>query len=658
MKNRLQIELRQKQIFLDNDPGQPVVIQCNPDGTSEYVPGSVPQGAFIDFTQYIEGLNKFKTNWSAVSDSQEGADSTTTNEIGSNYSKGLTAELRFEGPAFQFIFDWLMTYPCQIVNSIEARITDRQLMKTYRLFELKLDNTEYAPNDAKCIVAMVLREKDDTIHVFQKTTIEDNWQNWFNKDGTSTKDHPTFGIILQKKPGFFLAINMVLVYIAGMLSAGLLTAFTDGTRWIRRVLGVCYFCPSPLVRDYIKNICDKYGFTQNTIFDDLPTNPYRNVCLFYPVDRMESNFDNFTATSTKFEYNNRTGYPFAVFLNQLKRLYNAEWYVTPNNVLLFQHKSFFDNQPPIYDFINGAIRLNDLKYTFNGNKKPAYGQYQYQIDPQDTCSNEIKRRYNAIVDYDGNANNPMLEGHVTKQFDFAPTAFHRDGTEEDFIENNVKIARLIAVGAILIGFGSLFIAANPLTAAIVAALLALGYNVTNNYVNDFFDNAEINGMVRVASRQINTPRLLLWDSETAMNKAKVVYVENPAQNPYYNIDGLDYYTEHPAWEAPGGYFGSTVTRIYNYPMYVDEEFTENLFDRFHNYDNPLLNPVVNQEWNANVDLCDEMLTTFGVFENDFIKIGAVVPLEKRGARIISGRITDIDVDYEQGRINLKGNVLK
>jgi hypothetical protein len=659
MQNRLKIELRQKQLYLDQDPLQPVVLQCNLDGTVNYIAGTVPQGMYTDFTQHVSGLGDINFKWEAVTEDFTEGESKETNEFGSNYSKGLSAELGFFGPAFFFIHDWLMLQDCQTLNAIEARITDTACGKNYRVFEIKTDNIEYMPNDEPCLITIPLREADAAIHVLQKTTIEDNWQNWFNKDGTSTKDHPTFGIIIEKKPGFILAIMMVLVYIAGMLSAGLLTAFSDGTRWIRRVLGVCYFCPSPLIRDIFINFCTKYGFTMDTIFDDEPENEYRDVCLFFPVERNDKNFDDFTAPSTKYIYQNRTGIPVSRFLDQLKKVFNAEWYITPNNTLVFKQKSFFDSEVPIIDFtLPGAPKLHKLKYTFSGAKKPAYGNYQYQIDPQDTCSNELKQRYNAIVDYDGPADNPMLEGNITKNFEFAGTAFHNDGSTEEFLEENVRVARLVAIGAVLVGFGSLFIAANPVTAGIVAGLLALGYNVTNNYVNDFFDNPEINGMVRLASRQINTPRLLMWDRATPMNKAKVVYVEDPAPNLKYNTSGNDYYDEHPAFDAPAGYFGTDVTRIYNYPMYVEEQFVGNLFDRFHEYDNPFNNPVSNQTWAANVDICCEMLDTFGVWENDFAKVGSVVVLENRNGRIIKGRITHIEPTYKEGIIALTGKVIK
>lgn len=651
MKKRLSIEFRHKQLYKDKDILQPVIVVCNPDGTATYQAGTVPNAGWLDVTEDTEGLEDFNLSWSARNGDTDG-------EFGSNYQKGLTGDLRFSGAAFQFIFDWLMTEPCQMLNAVEARVYDHECKKYYRPFELKLDNTEYSPGEEPCIVSMPLREKDDTWHSFQKTIIEDNWQNWFNRTGTSTKDHPTFPFIVEKKPKFFLAITVVLIYIVGMLSVGVLVGLNAGKRWIRKALGFTYFCPAPLLRTYIENICSKYGYTADTIFDDLPGNPYRDTCLFYPVSQTWKNFDSFPSPSTKFIWENRTVLSFAKFLDQLKKVFNAEWYVTPNNQLVFKHKSFFDTQAPIYDFTAaGADKLYFLKYSFNGNKKPAYGDYAYQIDPQDTCSNESKWRYNSIVDFDGPQNNPMLEGKVQKSFDFASTSFHNDGTTLDFLEEAVKMGRLVAVGALLIGMGQLFLAANFITVAIVVGLLAAGYNITNEYVNDFFDNSDLNGMVRVASSEINIPRLLLWDRTTPLDQAKVVTVEDPAQNPYYNLDAVDYYTEHPAFDAPAGYFGTDVRKIHNYPLFVEEKFTGNLWDRFHEYDNPLKNGQINQDWSGEVDLCCEWLDRLGVWEGDYAKIGGVLVLENRFGRLIKGRIDNFEPSNKTGRIILKGKVI-
>lgn len=658
MNQQLKIEFRKTQLFFNQDEDSPIIVTCV-DGIPTYEPGTLSPNDYIDVTEDTEGLDKLKLSWSA---STTGTDTTQpvagANDLGSNFQKGISVELTFKGAAFQFIFDWLMTDPCQLVNSVQVKITDVECGKEYRLFEIKVDNIVFAPYDNPCIVSVPLRERDDVIHVFNKTIVEDDWQGWFNSQGTAVKEHPTFMFVQEKRPKFMLVSMAAIMYIAGMLSTGVMIALTAGKDWIHKVLGITYFCPAPLIRDYIQNICDKYGFTHNTIFDDIPENDYRNLCLFFPVTTDYNNYDGFTSPSNLFIWDNRTGYPFSFFLDKLKVVFNAEWYCTPNNELIFQHKSYFEQLTPLIDFTApGAIPIYGFEYTFNGNKKPAYGEYHYKPDPNDLCNSDLKWRYDDIVDFDGPANNTMLEGNVQKQFDFAATSFMYDGSFGDFIKESVEVARLIAIGAVFIGLVEILVATNFITAAISAALVSLGYIITNGYVNNFFNSPDLKGAVRVSNNNINVPRLLLWDGES-MNAAKVyARPDAPDINPYYNIDTVDYYTEHKTYEGDQN-FGTDVTDIYNYPMYLDANYKENLYDRFHEVDNSLKNPVINQTWTGTIDLCCSNLDLLGVWDGDFIKIGAVVILEKRGDRLIKGRITNIDPDYSIGQIVLKGNVLK
>lgn len=661
-KSRFKIEFRQKQLILDNDDSSPVVVVCT-DGAATYVAGTVPKPDWVDMTDFTDAdtLDSLKLTWSAVSPSYSGGSDNTdaTNSIGSNFDKGVSGDFTFHGAAFQYIFDWMMVTPCQSLNSVEVQITDLVCNRKFRIFELKLDNTEYAPFDSACIVSLSLREKDDAIHVFKKTIIEDDWDGRFNSDGTSTFDHPTFLYIVEKKPSFITDALVVIAYLTGILSAGVATLFTDLKRWYRKILGISYYSPAPLIRTYIANVCDKYGFTYNTVFDDVITNPYRDTALFFPVQSYYSNNDAIGSPSTKFIWDNRTGMPMSDFLDQLRDVFNAEWYVTPNKQLVFQNRAYFLNLPVLIDFsVFDAPRLYDFKYTFNGDKKPAYGNYQYRLDPQDSDSNDLKWRYNDIVDFDGDANNPMLEGSINKDFQFAATSFMYDGATTDFIKGAIEAARAVALGAILVGLAAIFLIANPFTGLAAAAAFAAGYAVVNDFFGHYIENGDLQGAVRSASNVINVPRLLLYNRNTPMNVAKVVSITNPVINPYYNVDNIDYYTEHPAFDAPAGYFGDPIVNVYNYPLYLDADYKNNLYDRFHEIDNPLNNPEINQEFSASLDLCCDLMTTLGCWDDDFIKIGAVVVVENRNGRLIKARLTDIEPDYSLGKINLKGTVLK
>ncbi len=106
MLERLRLEIRKKQLYLGQDITKPVTVQVAATGGAEYVPGAIPDNEWQDFTDYTEGLGALKLSWKASAETDG-----PVNESGSNYSKGVTADLRFTGPAFSFIYNWLMLEP-------------------------------------------------------------------------------------------------------------------------------------------------------------------------------------------------------------------------------------------------------------------------------------------------------------------------------------------------------------------------------------------------------------------------------------------------------------------------------------------------------------------------------------------------------------------
>lgn len=172
MNGRFQIYLRRRQNEFE---GNPVIVQCNPiTGYSEYVPGTV-DNTWYDYTNEIEDVEKLSLTWDKVN---SGNSSTSqTSKDGSNYDKGITSDLTFFGGAYQFIYDWLLSSECQILNAVEVKIVDLIAGGTYRIFEIKNDNIDWAPIDEPCQLNIKLREQDYAWHCIHKTFIWDNWQH-------------------------------------------------------------------------------------------------------------------------------------------------------------------------------------------------------------------------------------------------------------------------------------------------------------------------------------------------------------------------------------------------------------------------------------------------------------------------------------------------
>jgi hypothetical protein len=661
----LKIYFRQHQLQDSANGNANVIVDCT-SPAALYVPGNVPKPNWLEVTDFTTGLEKLSLSWDKTN---QGGSDVATNETGSNYDKGLSLDLIFDGIAFEYIWDWLLTQSCQIINAIDVKIYDVICKKTYRLFEIKADNLKYKPND-KCRIEVKLREQDLTWHNIHKTLIWDNHQNWFNQTGTSTKSHPTFLTCIEPRPRLISSVRVAFSIFYHSFPAinllddvGITFGFPPLGEDLRRILEINNFVPAPLIRDYIDNVAAKLGMQVDTIFHRVGTPEY-NACIFHTEggQMYENDGDNEISPSTAFIFENRWSVTLPELLDKLKKVYSAEWYVTPNNTIVFKPTIELVNLAAIIDFTTGQFSIEDLEYTFDGNKKAAYGKYNYQVDGSDLGSQEIANLYNDVVDYDGPANNPMLEGSKNKQFEFAPTSFVRDGRAKDYIRlliNDgekgayVLMIILVLVVASLVG-GVLTVTGSIIAAVAMAAwIIAIANKSDDNrdYYTD--ENGSYTGAVRlVTANQTLTPRILIWDG-VSRERAKVIKFQNIPTNPYYNPSGTTYSTNNSIG------IDNPSLNVFNYYAYFDSKYRDNLYDRFHDLtDNPLKSLETNQSFIFTTDLCCEMLDLLGAWENDFVKIGYIIKLEKRANYDVYGRIEHIDSSYQDFSIKIKGKVIK
>lgn len=656
-RERLRIYFRRRQL---TDETGDVVIQCEADNSAIYVPGVVDQ-TWVEMTQYIMGADKLDLSWDKVNNGTSG-ETTETNPGGSNYDKGISLAITINDAAFQFVYDWLEGTPCGTLNAVEVMITDALCEKSYRTFEIKADNLSYMPFGAPCEYEVKLREADPVWHCVHKTFIWDNWQNWFTEDGV--KQHPCFLTGIEARPRLMASARMGLS-IFGRTIPLISAIFNESDDAFRRIQNVDNFVDSPLVRDIITNVCGKCGLAIDTIFHDVDS-PYYNLCLYYPLSGAMHVSDDAAVTSPAltFHFDNRWNITLAEFLDKLKPVFNAEWYVTPNSTLVFKPKAEFLTTTPIFDFsllaVEGLWDKYSLRYTFNGSKKPAYGRYKYTIDGSDLASQELQPLYNDIIDYDGPANNQMLEGNLSKNFEFASTGAIRDGrAKEDYLHATVNDGEKVAYALIvLLAVVIAALLAGVLSAGAAAALggfLAIwvaNIAAKSNDLRDLFDAATYTGAVRLTSDQVAAPRLLLWDGDS-LNRAKMVAVavDDILPNTFYNETSEEYDVRNKFQYTPSG--------VYNYPMFFDGFFTGNLFDTYHDIiDNPMKSLSNNQGFELSASNCCELLDLLGVWEGEFAKIGYFVILEERDGYEVKGRIERFNVDYDGEFIGIKGQVYK
>jgi hypothetical protein len=256
----------------------------------------------------------------------------------------------------------------------------------------------------------------------------------------------------------------------------------------------------------------------------------------------------------------------------------------------------------------------------------------------------------------------MLEGEKTKTFEFAPTGFIRDGRAKDYLKlliNDGKIGAfiLLIIIALVDAWFALSTPFTVLTTVVTTVILAawtIAVNANYNTLkNEFIDDPTFGGAVRLTSDQVLTPRLILWDGENKRRAKAVAEIGLPAPNVYYNPDSTAYNVKNRIDQD------NPSLNVYNYPLYFDGDFKDNLFDKYHDViDNPLKSKQSHQDAKWNVDLCEDMLNLFGVFENQFAVIGKIVKLETRDNYDIYVRLGNINVDYDGNKINLRGAVIR
>ncbi|WP_133177640.1 hypothetical protein [Chitinophaga parva] len=662
----LRIYLRHYQLYDANN--NPVYYDgTGPTQLRQFI-GPVPNHEYVEYTDDFDGLDKLRLSWSE-----------NETDRGDNVQAGLSNSLTAMGDAYTFIMDWLNDHVAAPLNAIEAVIEDYGCGK-YASFLIKADGIAYC-DDGKCNVDVNLKQADAPWSCIEKTLVTDNWQGWFPTAAeplNAGKQHPRYTYCDEFRPAFFLgllfscismialpmyilSVTLVPVVLAIITIASVIIhklkklrdQLKDMTGWgpVTHAIQNMYLnaagcgreMPSPLVRDYIANVCDKCGikYSKETIpmlFD--PTSDYYNLTWTQSEIQKGVKKDN---TDQFWIEANDPLITLDMLLNKLKDVFNAKWRIA-GNVLYFRRKDAFD-PGLLYDFTTEPDKSKLVTFTcyeWNGDKKPAYAKAGYTQDATDTVGNDAISRFNTYVEFNKPIN-PMLEGEMTKINQFSPARFRFDGVGPDYIEDAAKSM-----------------------IDLTGNLLEL---ITHNF-RDAFHTVD-KGVLLVKDDKFVTPKLIIWDGRSYRDARAIgTYgwgrdgANNfPQKNPVYNTDGKDYAQVHASDIGRSDTcdpvcFGEYST-IWNYPMVYDEMFLGNLWDRFHQIDDPRVNPPMNKNFTAVLACCCDDLQRIGVMgDTSQVKINAKVKIRDKGW-FPYGRVESIEVSYDptarDGRtITLKG----
>jgi len=384
-------------------------------------------------------------------------------------------------------------------------------------------------------------------------------------------------------------------------------AFSEISGWLtdlqNRLIQCQWYHPTALVRDYIQNVCDKCGLEfESSILND-PASPYYNLLLFSAPVR--KGYKPSETNGLLISENLPIETLDTLMQRHLKPLFNARYWIV-DGVLIFERRDFFQNTNTWIDsenlLNNGRIIDNRICLSWIDEDKYAYGVYNYLQDGSDLIAYEAAERFNTIVEWNsppsaaqsGFMDNQMLSGIARFRDDFAGyEAFGNGGLQNPLFGNALANSR---------------------------NLLLMSQHTAFNY------------------------KFLIWDSSSGDDEARVERGYSTAFTGGYVIGSV---YPFPTMDT---YFADQQldpNRLFNYPMWFNEENTNNLYTLFHYINNPRAPGNKLYEFSFTFDFDCGEFSSIDFTKNVRLKVGNNIKF---------GEIKELSVDFVKRTIAVKGIV--
>lgn len=680
-------------------PGQPIYYAGSNPQTLGIVQGSLPANRqwsgypnFIDVTDQVSDLFKLTLTWSIQRETGGGI--STSNFVP---KKSVSGTLSFTGQSYQLLRKWLIDDVSAAQNSVDVQIEDVGCGR-FVDYQIKSSDLTWC-EDGLCQFDVTLKQQDENITCIKRTLIGDNsLHGWFKKVPDNGKKHPRFSYCNEVRPNgtltmewyvltsvvgigalifisIMLILNSIIFLINGIINTinaiisivggtpfnnvayYSLSNFLDGAATIYIESSGCgREHPSPLIKDYITNVCDICGVqvdettapifyqtittTETSTGPETYENPYVRACYFNaPVRRGLRRFRRASITAGFQDPNNEYYIPdnqplkaLDQFLDEICPAFNQSWRIE-NNKLYIQRKDFYISNSYVYDFTTGSPDrkkiVNGICFTPNGNKYPAYVVGIYAPDASDTCGNEAGNvngagQMQGILSFGDVDNNPNFDGFLDKTTKFGATKFRFDGASGDYIYDAFQV---------IMNGGAFSATGIPGTTFTILSEVASRLSIYADYA------------LLLSGDTAVQPKILIWDGATYENARAVKGVAAwpgvssyniPGINPVFNAAAEPWNVRHypqtdvigrqltlPA--SPNGVyqvtdiFGNVIAQnaalLINFPMYFEPFYKGTLWDKFHWIDDPRKNPKMNMSFSVKIKLCCDDIKKLGVMNN-------------------------------------------
>lgn len=411
-----------------------------------------------------------------------------------------------KGADYDYIKLRLIDDPNAVQNFIKVVITDDCCDRSYE-FKIDAEHIDWCQDICTITVDLIeFNENTQAYNCLESTLIFDN------HNGFQSLQHPRITYCNELRPDILthfvmvatilfmtvclpivapwvIIMQLINLLIAGynaipgvtnvnLIGDGDINIFDDVRDWFNKIVLFAVGCgrkhPSPLVRDYINNVCAKCGVSfTSPIFTDSSSLYYNSVYFSAPVKKGVAYND----TTTYWIDENRPLHTGTSLLDELKIPFNADWRIV-GNVLNFDRKDKFINTNPWIDSADlSDDQLISLCFNWSAKKRPAFANFIYNPDAVDWVGSEAKARWSDIVEWNSPFS-PLQKGEQKVLMPYSPARFRDDGLDEDILKvyDNIPF------------FG---------------------------FIRDY------NGVMIMHSGTSYTPKLLIWDPSSGVADARV-----------------------------------------------------------------------------------------------------------------------------------------
>ena len=560
-------------------------------------------------------------------------------------AKAFSSELRFYDDGYSILKPLLIDDPNGFVNSVNVEIFDECCGRLVFDGVIQGDGIDWC--EPECWIAANVVEKKAALNCVRSTLLTDNHNGFMNLQQKKVRYcvdiRPDFilPILLLIFAIFNSIIYVVLIPLAAVVvviqsiafvvcaivcavspgctladcQGGTWTnptgAFSEITGWFtdmkNRLIQCQWYHPTALVRDYIQNVCEKCGLTFQSSILNNPSSPYFNLLLFSAPVR--KGYKPSETNGLLMSENTPVETLDTLMTNHLNPLFNAKYWIV-GNTLIFERKDFFTGVSTWIDaeqlLNDGRIVDNQICFSWIDRERPAFAEYKYSPDGSDLIGNEAAERYEDIVEW-----NPP------------PISEAQSGSLDLLLLSSMARFRDDAAGPDQLGL----------------------YNT--GVFNALFGNAIANSrdLLMMNQHTAFNYKFMIWDQSSGLDNARIqrvypnAFTGGPVRGDLYlsSTGGDVMFSDVPLDDQ----------KLFNYPMFFNENNANNLYTLFHYIDNPRL--IGAKPFNFNFTF------TFDCGEFDAIDFSKSIRL-RVGNNIKFGEIKEIQIDFVKRTIGVSGIV--